>query len=182
MPEEPERSDQEPTTVEPYWHPTMVMSGGIELRFDNDELVTARRVEDAVEGQLGIAFPDPDYVAPANCDNFSSDNWTQPDTTQRNSPQPDMGFSHARPVSKTKSSPVNVGEEIARLRKAKGIGVVEFATAVGIHRSALYDIERGAVPRDATLKRIADELEVPVEALSGGEASDEHGGDQRRED
>lgn len=53
------------------------------------------------------------------------------------------------------------------LRLAKRLSVAEFADAAGVSESAVYRLEQGlrTKPRMATVRRLADALDVDVEAL-----------------
>ena len=53
------------------------------------------------------------------------------------------------------------------IRKARGIGLRRFAEAIGIDPGYLSRIENGKQGAgDGTLHRYADELDVPVEAIT----------------
>jgi len=62
---------------------------------------------------------------------------------------------------------VNLAKRVRDYRYAQGWGPDELAQRAEISRTALYQIESGrtAVPRAATLRRIAAALEMPVESL-----------------
>ena len=63
---------------------------------------------------------------------------------------------------------LSVGDKIHLLRVEKDLPLTELARRVGITVTYLSDIERGtAVPALNSLKRIADELAVPVSFLMG---------------
>lgn len=62
---------------------------------------------------------------------------------------------------------MTLAQRIRERRYAKGWGPDELADRAHISRTALYQIERGrtGTPRAATLNRIAQALDIPVEAL-----------------
>src|SRR3954447_25828942 len=65
--------------------------------------------------------------------------------------------------------PMTMAKRIRDCRYAKGWGPDELATRAEISRTALYQIECGKTetPRAGTLQRIAQALEVPIDALIG---------------
>src|SRR3954454_22287170 len=69
---------------------------------------------------------------------------------------------------------MTLAKRIRDCRYAKGWGPDELASRAAISRKALYQIECGKTetPRAATLRRIAEELDVPLDALLIAE--DEH--------
>jgi transcriptional regulator with XRE-family HTH domain len=59
------------------------------------------------------------------------------------------------------------GVAIRELRTALGISQADLAAAAGVDRTAVWRIERdGTQPRPATLRKIADRLGVPLDAIS----------------
>lgn len=65
-----------------------------------------------------------------------------------------------------------LGDRVQLIRCEKGMTVQELATRAGISTSYLGEIERGAVyPSLNTLKRLAEELDVPVYVLMGQDGS-----------
>jgi transcriptional regulator with XRE-family HTH domain len=62
-----------------------------------------------------------------------------------------------------------LAQRVRDQRYAKGWGPDELATRASISRTALYQIESGKTeqPRAATLRRIAQALDIPTEALLG---------------
>ncbi|MEO6808226.1 MAG: helix-turn-helix transcriptional regulator [Isosphaeraceae bacterium] len=62
---------------------------------------------------------------------------------------------------------MSVARQIRDLRYIKGWGPHELADRAQISRTALYQIESGKteMPRAATLTRIAQALEIPIESL-----------------
>lgn len=59
------------------------------------------------------------------------------------------------------------GVAIRELRAALGISQADLASAAGIDRTAVWRIERaGSQPRPATLRKIADRLGVPLDAIT----------------
>lgn len=61
------------------------------------------------------------------------------------------------------------GEALRALRERSGLSGIELATAAGISPQYLYDIEggrRNLARNPALIKRLADELDVPVLALT----------------
>ena len=59
------------------------------------------------------------------------------------------------------------GVAIRELRAALGISQADLAAAAGVDRTALWRIERDkAQPRPPTLRKIADRLGVPLDAIS----------------
>jgi transcriptional regulator with XRE-family HTH domain len=59
------------------------------------------------------------------------------------------------------------GVAIRELRSALGISQGDLAAAVGVDRTAIWRIERdGTQPRPDTLRKIADRLGVPLDAIS----------------
>jgi transcriptional regulator with XRE-family HTH domain len=59
------------------------------------------------------------------------------------------------------------GVAIRELRAALGISQADLAAAAGVDRTAIWRIERGgSQPRPATLRKIADRLGVPIDAIS----------------
>lgn len=67
---------------------------------------------------------------------------------------------------------MTIAQRVRDQRYAKGWGPDELAHRAAISRTALYQIECGKteVPRAATLNRIAQALEIPIESLIGREA------------
>ncbi len=52
-----------------------------------------------------------------------------------------------------------IGENLRRIRKARGVGQVELAEASGVAQPTISDIERGRrEPHPATLRKLADPL------------------------
>lgn len=66
---------------------------------------------------------------------------------------------------------MTIAKRVRDCRYAKGWGPDELAHRAAISRTALYQIECGKTetPRAGTLRRIAEALEVPIEALLGKE-------------
>src|SRR3954452_24465842 len=64
---------------------------------------------------------------------------------------------------------MTLAQKIRDQRYAKGWGPDELASRASISRTALYQIESGKTeqPRAATLRRIAQALDIPTEALLG---------------
>jgi transcriptional regulator with XRE-family HTH domain len=64
---------------------------------------------------------------------------------------------------------MTLAQRIKDQRYAKGWGPDELASRAAISRTALYQIESGKTeqPRAATLRRIAQALDIPTEALLG---------------
>ena len=64
---------------------------------------------------------------------------------------------------------MTLAQRVRDQRYAKGWGPDELATRASISRTALYQIESGKTeqPRAATLRRIAQALDIPTEALLG---------------
>ncbi len=64
---------------------------------------------------------------------------------------------------------MTLAQRIRDQRYAKGWGPDELASRASISRTALYQIESGKTeqPRAATLRRIAQALDIPTEALLG---------------
>jgi transcriptional regulator with XRE-family HTH domain len=59
------------------------------------------------------------------------------------------------------------GVAIRALREALGISVTDLAASVGLDRTALWRIEKdGTQPRPDTLRKIADRLGVPLDAIT----------------
>jgi transcriptional regulator with XRE-family HTH domain len=59
------------------------------------------------------------------------------------------------------------GVAIRELRNALGISQSALAAAAGVDRTAIWRIERdGTQPRPETLRKIADRLGVPLDAIS----------------
>lgn len=59
-----------------------------------------------------------------------------------------------------------VENQLASLRKARGVGASDLARRVGVSRQTIYAIEAGTyVPNTEVTLRLARELEVPVESL-----------------
>ena len=67
---------------------------------------------------------------------------------------------------------MTIAKRVRDCRYAKGWGPDELASRAAISRTALYQIECGKTetPRAGTLRRIAEALGVPIEALLGSEA------------
>jgi transcriptional regulator with XRE-family HTH domain len=67
---------------------------------------------------------------------------------------------------------MSLSKRIRDLRYAKGWGPDDLAAQAGLSRTALYNIERERTrhPHAATLRQIAEALEVPMEALYGKNA------------
>ncbi|WP_435010642.1 helix-turn-helix domain-containing protein [Tundrisphaera lichenicola] len=65
---------------------------------------------------------------------------------------------------------MTLAQRVRDQRYAKGWGPDELASRASISRTALYQIESGKTeqPRAGTLRRIAQALEIPTEALLGG--------------
>jgi transcriptional regulator with XRE-family HTH domain len=65
---------------------------------------------------------------------------------------------------------MTLAQRVRDSRYAKGWGPDELASRAAISRTALYQIECGKteVPRAGTLRRIAEALDVPVDALIRG--------------
>lgn len=60
-----------------------------------------------------------------------------------------------------------VGEKIRDCRERKSYGQAELARLVGISANALWRIETGMHnPRPATLRKIAEAMQVPIEELT----------------
>lgn len=74
-----------------------------------------------------------------------------------------------RPLMGSKT--MTIAKRVRDCRYAKGWGPDELASRASISRTALYQIECGKTetPRAGTLRRIAEALEVPIEALLGHE-------------
>ncbi len=72
---------------------------------------------------------------------------------------------------------MNVGERIRELRERRSFGQAELARLVGLTPNSMWAIEAGRQrPRPATLRKIAQQLGVPVEHLTkDGDAN--HGPD-----
>lgn len=69
-------------------------------------------------------------------------------------------------VAHTKQKGVNKIERLAEMRQKKGMTQEQLAAATGVHRVTIARIETGeASPKAETLKRIADALGVPMDAL-----------------
>ena len=64
---------------------------------------------------------------------------------------------------------MTLAQRVRDQRYAKGWGPDELASRAAISRTALYQIESGKTeqPRAATLRRIAQALEIPTETLLG---------------
>lgn len=64
---------------------------------------------------------------------------------------------------------MTLAQRVKDQRYAKGWGPDELAARASISRTALYQIESGKteLPRAATLRRIAEALEIPTDALLG---------------
>jgi transcriptional regulator with XRE-family HTH domain len=64
---------------------------------------------------------------------------------------------------------MTLAQRVRDQRYAKGWGPDELASRASISRTALYQIESGKTeqPRAATLRRIAQALGIPIEALLG---------------
>ncbi len=64
---------------------------------------------------------------------------------------------------------MTLAQRVRDQRYAKGWGPDELASRASISRTALYQIESGKTeqPRAATLRRIAQALDIPTEALLG---------------
>jgi transcriptional regulator with XRE-family HTH domain len=64
---------------------------------------------------------------------------------------------------------MTLAQRVRDQRYAKGWGPDELASRAAISRTALYQIESGKTeqPRAATLRRIAQALDIPTEALLG---------------
>jgi transcriptional regulator with XRE-family HTH domain len=64
---------------------------------------------------------------------------------------------------------MTLAQRVRDQRYAKGWGPDELATRASISRTALYQIESGKTeqPRAATLRRIAQALDIPTETLLG---------------
>ncbi len=64
---------------------------------------------------------------------------------------------------------MTLAQRVRDHRYAKGWGPDELASRASISRTALYQIESGKTeqPRAATLRRIAQALDIPTEALLG---------------
>src|SRR3954470_10073771 len=64
---------------------------------------------------------------------------------------------------------MTLAKRIRDYRYIKGWGPDELAARASISRTALYQIESGKteLPRAATLRRIAEALEIPTDALLG---------------
>ena len=64
---------------------------------------------------------------------------------------------------------MSLAQRVKDQRYAKGWGPDELAARASISRTALYQIESGKteLPRAATLRRIAEALDVPTDALLG---------------
>ena len=64
---------------------------------------------------------------------------------------------------------MTLAQKIRDQRYAKGWGPDELASRASISRTALYQIESGRTehPRAATVRRIAEALEIPVETFLG---------------
>ena len=61
---------------------------------------------------------------------------------------------------------VDLGGEIRRLRRARGLTLAELAGGAGVSESLVSQIERGkSSPSITTLRRIAGALEIPIAAL-----------------
>lgn len=62
-------------------------------------------------------------------------------------------------------------ENLRRLMAARGIGAIPLARKAGLARTGVSDILTGKSlnPQYATLRKLADALEVPMAALTGGE-------------
>lgn len=58
-----------------------------------------------------------------------------------------------------------VGEEVRRLRRARGWSQTRLATMAGISRQTLSELERGRPPQPSTLDRVARALETTSSAL-----------------
>jgi transcriptional regulator with XRE-family HTH domain len=60
--------------------------------------------------------------------------------------------------------------KLAQLRKAKGWSQQDLGVRAGIHAITVSEIERGATdPKQSTLERLAQALDVPVADLLNGE-------------
>lgn len=67
---------------------------------------------------------------------------------------------------------LSLGDKIRMMRSDKKFSLQDFSQKAGISLSYLSEIERGTVyPAISTLKRIAEELEVPASTLIGQEGS-----------
>jgi transcriptional regulator with XRE-family HTH domain len=87
---------------------------------------------------------------------------------------------------------MTLAQRVRDHRYAKGWGPDELASRASISRTALYQIESGKTeqPRAGTLRRIAQALDIPTEALLGpnlgvvgiGLSSTEPGSQPRREE
>ena len=64
---------------------------------------------------------------------------------------------------------MTLAQRVRDQRYAKGWGPDELASRASISRTALYQIESGKTeqPRAATVRRIAEALNIPIEALLG---------------
>ena len=59
-----------------------------------------------------------------------------------------------------------LGTYIARQRKRRGLSLQQIADAVGVRKSVVHDWEHGVMtPKLASLERLADVLEVPLDDL-----------------
>lgn len=57
---------------------------------------------------------------------------------------------------------------LAEVRREKGMTQEQLAAASGVHRVTIARFETGKVsPKLKTLKRLADALRVPIDALAG---------------
>lgn len=66
------------------------------------------------------------------------------------------------------------GVAIRELRIALGISVTDLAASAGLDRTALWRIEKdGTQPRPGTLRKIADRLGVPLDAITSRVADPE---------
>ncbi len=65
---------------------------------------------------------------------------------------------------------MTLAQRVRDQRYARGWGPDELASRASISRTALYQIESGRTeqPRASTLRRIAQALDIPTEALLGG--------------
>src|SRR3954451_2377519 len=64
---------------------------------------------------------------------------------------------------------LELGNNIRTFRQAGGLTLEQFASAVGVSRSLLSQVERGkASPSIATLRNVARVLGVPIAALFAG--------------
>jgi transcriptional regulator with XRE-family HTH domain len=61
-----------------------------------------------------------------------------------------------------------IGDNVHRLRRRRGWTQDELAVKVGVSRSAIGEIERGAVdPAHSTVQALADVFEISVDELTG---------------